>query len=652
MPVLNTRKPGYTPQTVLETTYKGFPGGLNVYFTDDEIKRSELAQADNCMLVGEGVVTGRWGTQPYFLAGSGYVRDLNTYNNIQTSTKELLAVTDAGLLVKKSGASYSVITGASFASGAIVSSTQMSNNMYYTSSSTNFSKYNGTNLTTYTGISRPTLSGGVSLISGATGTATWSYKITAFSQTGETLASPAVTRSLLSFDRDQMRINVAWTQPSTASTALKGFGVYAGLPGEETLIATVGPDQRNFIDDGYSLSTVFSPTADTTAGVKAKFIKRFDDRLILAGIANDPTMVMISGKYPFEDRFNWQSGGGFVKIAPDSGDEITGIEIVGSNSVGAALAPSILVFMKNSVHQIVLNFVTIGVYSVLNPIVQVISPVGASSNKSIVNIQNNTFYIGRLGLQSVGQEAAYLNQIRTSEVSARIRPFFEGFTEDNLEQVSAGYMDYKYLFSFPSTKETMMYDYQRACFMGSWKTPFAVTTWHEFIDTSGETYYLAGSDDGIVREFSGNYKTDSGTTIIKTLKTKKEDFNNWSVLKVMRLMYTLFRNVKGAVNVNVILENRGGGTEIVSKTFSVSNEGGLTGWGNDLWGTAKWGTSNGNILSNSPLDTIRWLNLYKTARTIQIEISQNARNTQFELSDIKISATVQPEGSLSSSLRI
>ena len=652
MPVLNNRRPNYTPQRVLEQSYEGFPGGLNLFYTPTEIKKTELVQADNCMLIGNGIVTGRWGSQTYFSAGSGYIRDLNKYENIQTATNELLAITDRGFLVKKSGTSSTIITGASFASGAVISSTQLGNNMYFASDSTNFTKYDGTNLSVYTGISRPTLSGGVSLISGATGTATWSYKITAFSQTGETLASPAVTRSLLSFDRANMLINVAWTQPSTASTAIKGFGVYAGLPGEETLIATVGPDQRNFIDNGYALSTVFSPTTDTTSGVKAKYIKRFDDRLILAGIDGNPTQVLISGKYPNQDRFNWQSGGGYVLVAPDSGDEITGLEIVGSNSVGAALAPSILVFMKNSVHQIVLNYVSIGEYSVLNPIVQVISPVGASSHKSIVNIQNNTFYVGRLGLQTVGQEAAYLNQIRTSEVSARVRPFFQGFDETDLSHAGSGYMDYKYLVSFPTTKQTMIYDYERAAFMGDWKTPFGITTWLEYLDSAGETHYLAGCTDGIVREFSANYKSDSGEAIKRTIKTKKEDFGNWSVLKVMRLLYALFRNVNGSVNINIILENRAGGTEVISKSFSVSTETGSTGWGSDLWGTAKWGQTLGTIGSIQPFDIIRWLNLYKTARTIQVEVSQLATETQFQLADIRISATEQPEGSLSSSLRI
>jgi hypothetical protein len=654
MPLLFNQARAYQPQSVYEATYKGFNGGLNTFFKPTEVKKTELVQADNCMLIGAGVVTGRWGSQIYFKAGNSEVTWMGTYQNISSSASiQLLATTNDGYLVKQSGASYTQITGASFASGSVISGSQLGNNLYIVSDTLNYTKYDGSVLTTYTSISRPSVSvSAASFISGATGTATWSYKATAFSTTGETLPSTSVLVNNVNYDRTLFRVNFAWTQPSTASNAITGFGIYAGLPGEETLIATVGPNVRSIVDDGLGFSSTFPPTADTTGGVKAKYIKRFDDRLIIAGIPSDPTMVMISGKYPYQDRFNWQNGGGYIRIAPDSGDEIVGIEVISSGNLGVNGNPSVLIFMKNTVHQMILEYITIGEYSILNPTVQQLAPVGANSFKSIKNIQNNTFYIGRQGLQTVGQEASYLNQIRTAEVSARIRPYMDSFTDKQLENMASGYMDYKYLFSEKETKQTMVYDYERGAFIGAWKTPFGITHWLDYFDNNGKEYYLAGSTDGNVREFSTNYQSDSGTAIIKTLKTKKEDFNNWSVLKVMRILYLLFRNVSGSINVNIILENRSGGTDIIAKSFEVIGETGGTGWGTDLWSTHLWGQTNTNVTQASPTDIIRWINLYKTARTIQIEVSQTATETQFEFADMKISATLQPEGSLSAQLKI
>ncbi len=182
MPVLNTRTPSYSPQPRYQSVYDGFPGGLNLYYTPTEIQKTELVQADNCMLIGAGVVTGRWGSQTYFSTGSTTIRMLEKYENLNTSVNELLVVTDTGYLRKKSGTSTTVVTGVSFASGAIVNSTQIANYQYLVSSSTKFSRYDGTNVSVYNGISAPA-SVTVAYVSGATGTATWSYRITAFSKT-------------------------------------------------------------------------------------------------------------------------------------------------------------------------------------------------------------------------------------------------------------------------------------------------------------------------------------------------------------------------------------------------------------------------------------------------------------------------------------
>ncbi len=87
-------------------------------------------------------------------------------------------------------------------------------------------------------------------------------------------------------------------------------------------------------------------------------------------------------------------------------------------------------------------------------------------------------------------------------------------------------------------------------------------------------------------------------------------------------------------------------------SFSLTGSTGGTGWGTDLWGSHNWGTSNTNVITPTPQDIIRWSSLYKTGRNVQFQIVQNDTETNFQLVDIKLSATLQPEGSLSSSLRI
>jgi len=649
MPRLNIPAEAFKPAGTVEVTYEGFNGGLNTFFADTEIKRNEMSTADNTMLIGKGIVTGRWGSEDYFLAGIGDVKLLDEYNNVQTSQSDLLAITDTGYLVKKSNASFSIITGASFASTAIVSGTQLGNNYYIVSDSTNLVRYNGTNLVPYIGINAPTISG-VSRLSGATGTTTWSYKITALTASGETLPSTAALITNLPADYTLLNNQIGWGVVSTASGVLTGYALYRGLPGEETFIANAGVQATTFLDNGLPQSdTIFPPTTNTTSGVKAKYIKRFEDRLVIAGIYNDPTMVMISGKYPYQDRFNWNYGGGYVRVSPDSGDEITGIEVAGTTSIGATTNSSILIFMKEKAFQMIIPTVELGNYLVLNPQYQEIAPVGASSFGGIVNIRNNTFYFGREGINTVGAEAAYLNQVRTKEVSARIRPTILSYDDNVKASATGGYMDYKYLLSF-SNKQTIVYDYERASFVGIWKTPFVITKWFKYIDSNGIENYLVGCDDGFVRKFSNVIHSDSGTQINKTVRFKREDFNRFNVMKTIQSFYLLFRNVSGTININFIIEDKNG-LRTIAKSINIETTTGKTGWGTNIWGTKKWGQTINSVVAFLG-DIIRWGYLYKTARTLQLEITTNQAQSNFEFVNFKATAQYQPEGSLPPSYRI
>jgi len=649
MPRLNIPGAAFRPAGAVEITYEGFNGGLNTFFADTEIRRNELSTADNVYLIGKGIITGRWGSENYFLAGSGEVKLLDEYNNIQTSQSDLLAITDAGYLVKKSNASYSIVTGASFASGAVVSGTQLGNNYYIVSSSTNLVKYNGTNLIPYSGVSTPVISG-VSRLSGATGTTTWSYKITALTASGETLPSTAALITNSPADYTFLNNLITWSTVSAASGLLTGYALYRGLPGEETFIGNAGTAATTFLDNGIPQSdTIFPPTTNTTTGVKAKYIKRFEDRLVIAGIANDPTMVMISGKYPYQDRFSWTYGGGYIRVSPDSGDEITGIEVAGTTSIGATTNSSILIFMKEKTFQMVLSTVELGNYLVLNPIYQEIAPIGASSFNSVVNIRSNTFYFGREGIQTVGAEAAYLNQIRTREVSARIRPTIQEYDDTVKNSASGGYMDYKYFLSF-NNKDTIVYDYERAAFVGIWKTPFTINKWYKYIDSSGNENYLVGCADGYVRRFSNLLHNDSGTVINKTVRLKREDFNRFNVMKTIQSFYLLFRNITGTVNVNFIIEDKNG-LRTIAKSINVESTTGRTGWGTALWGAKKWGQSINSVVAFLG-DIIRWGYLYKTARTLLLEITTTQAQANFEFVNFKVTAQYQPEGSLPPSYRI
>lgn len=656
MPFRGGNVPTYKAAKDIEVKYESFNGGWNNLFKPTELKPNELAQADNLMLIGQGTPTGRWGSTPYHLAGEvGRVRLLDAYYNSLTSTNLLLTITDSGYLVKKSDASYTIITGASFPSGSNYFGTQLGNNFYINGPSINFLKFDGSNLIPYVALSVPT---NVSLaqLSAASGFNTYNWLITATSLTGETIGSVAKSLTSLPLDLTQTSVRVSWNTVSATASTLTGYNIYRGFPGDETYIASVGPSATQFIDTGTpQADTIFPPLADTTGGPRARFRLKFDDRIVLAGLDGDPSRVLISARYPNHDRFSAIDGGGYILVSPNDGDDITGLGIAGNQGMavsGSSLpASAILVYKRNSTYRVTLSITQLGNYNILDPQAQFLSNTGASSADTIKAVENDTYSFGVKGLNSTGQEPNFLNQIRTNEISARIRPYVQSLSDSDFKEATAAYIDFKYLLSFPIRRETIVYDHERLCFMGPWKTPFGITKWLKYFDPSGQETWLAGTDTvPYVQQFSSSYSSDNGTAIAKSLRTKKEDMGNWSIFKVLKLFYVLFRNIRGSVTINLRIEDRTGNT-VTTKSFAITSALGNGGWGGDQWGTQEWGLSTATVVLTGD-ELVRYSNIYKNCRVVQIEILTSGANDNFEFLATRMTANSLGDQSLPSPDRV
>lgn len=641
------RTPTFRPQKDESLDWPSFNGGWNSFSKPTELRPNELNQADNLMLSGVGTPTGRWGSLTYMTVGTGRTRLLDAYYNSTASANYLLTINDTGLLYKKSGASGTLITGASFASGSVYQSTQLGGNTYIAASPKPFIKFDGTNLIPYVALSTPT-NVSVAMLSSASGYSTWSWIVTANTRTGQTLPSLAKTLASLPLDLTKTSIKVSWNAVSSAPSILTGYTVYRGTPGNETFLASVDSSSTSFIDVGDPASaTIFPPATDSTAGSVAKYIIRLDDRLVLAGFQNDPSRVEITARYPYHESTSAIDGGAYCYVSPNDGDEIMGLGITHIQTT----TPLIVVYKKYSTHIITLSSITLGNYSILNPIPVLLSASsGVSSGDTVVPVENDTYSFGRKGLYSTGQEAQYLNQIRSNELSARIRPYIQNLTDADFREACAAYIDYKYILSFPSKKETIIFDRQRMAFMGPWKTPFGITKWFKYYDESGNEVWLAGCDDGVVREFSSSFISDDGTTIVKTLRTKKESMGDWNMMKMLKYFYFLFRNVRGQVTINLRIEGRDGNT-ITTKTTTISSELAGSGWGNDQYGDQMFGDTDATV-SISGDELARYSIIYKQFRVLQVEVVADQPNSNFEFLGVRATAVGLGSQSLPSKLKI
>lgn len=644
------REPPYKPPKTLQLDWDTFKGGLNTLLRQTEIKDNELAQADNLKLVGKGVPTKREGSANYFLTapsvatGAQRVRGLKgvLFASGASGENELIALSDHGILVKKNGASYTNILGASYASGYNAEMVQVYNSIYITNGFNNLTKYNGMSIFGFTQLSKPT---GVQVtnLSGVSGTFTRSFRISAFNNVGETIASDAVLVSNTPQDLTTTLLRITWTTSSPAS-GVAGYGVYGVDQGDERFITSLDPSTLRYDYQGVPepSNLVFPSAADTTSGPIAKYIISHKDKLVLGNIQGYPSRISWSGGGSNVDKFNWRFGGGYVDIDKDAGDEVKGL---------IEFQDAIIVFKERSVWKVTL---AASGDLVIPTVTMIIRGVGAVSHKTIKHVENDVFFLSRKGVFTLGNEPNFLNVLRTNEVSARIRPIFQTLTSSQLEQACAIYQDNKYRLAYPSTSankntKEIIYDRERLAWMGPNTYPAVPAVYEVYYDSDNNEKLVWGdSDDNFVTEFSNSTSNDKGVKIQTILLTKKTAFDNTFRFKQVKNLYSNWRNVFGSPFVNIILETRTGAVgSAQSFTISASNSG--TGWGFDKWGTVKWGNTLGAGSSSGSNDLAKRTRINKVGRTVQVEVTTTGNNDRYELLSLQLQAQELGEGIIPSS---
>jgi hypothetical protein len=651
MPQLFTRDSQYQVAKPVNVDWNNFRGGLNSLLKETEIKDNELAQANNLKLIGQGVPTKREGTDNYFLTaasvatGSQRVRGLKgvLFASGVSGVNELLSISDAGLLVKKSGASYSIVSGFSYASGYNAEIVQSFNNVYIVNGFNKLTKYNGVSIYPFIGISKPTGLTATNL-SGVSGTFQRAFRISAFNGVGETIASDAVLISNTPQDLTDTTIRLNWTTASPASL-VAGYAVYGYDQGDERLITTVDPStlRYDYFGTPEPSNLVFPSAADTTEGPVSKFVISHKDKIVLGNLSGFPSRISWSGGGVNIDKFNWRYGGGYVDIDKDSGDRITGL---------IEFQDSIVVFKERSIWQVTL---AVSGDLVIPTIKMIMRGVGCVSHRTIRYVENDVFFLSRRGVFTIGNEANYVgNVLRTNELSVKIRPIFETLTDSQLASACAVYSDYKYRLAYPSSGNTtnnkeVIYDRERTCWMGPNDYPATPAIYEVYYDGDNKENLIWGdTNDNYVTRFSADYPNDKGKKIETSLRTKKTSLGDDFNYKNIKEVFSNWRNISGSPFVSINLETRTG-EKSSGNGFSVSSSKSGTGWGFDKWGTFKWGTTSGSGSGEGSGDIIKRTRVNEISRTVQAEVTTSGTNDKYELLGLRINGTRLGRGYLPTS---
>lgn len=579
----------------LKSKINSFNRGLNKLVSNTQLKSNELSEAVNIQLIEDGkVMCPRMGQAYYGAEVGSKVTGLTGYYKAD-GTRELIRMCGT-TLQKYNAGSWDNISGFAYTTGLDADMVTAYDNLYICNGTDVLTKYDGTSISSFTSLDAPVMTS-VTRTGGSAGSYTFSYKVTAVSENGETLPSSAGTATV---NQATLSSTVYMTIVWEASENAVGYNIYGRKDGSWYFIAYVeGGSTLSYIDNGTITPTeVFAPPeANTTQGPKGKYIASYKDTIFIYGDPDNPSRLYYSGGGDKVDDFSIGNGGGFIDISKNDGTVGTGM---------IQYRNTLIVFKEDSIYQF--DFTSSGLPS----ITQINPAVGAISRRSIVMVENDIYFASRRGIFTVGNEPGFsFDVLRTNEISARIRPVFQQINASYMSDIAAIYAtadNYNLvIFAYTPAGETtnskaIVFDRERLAWY-EW-TDIQANCWTQYNPSlqGGATRVLYGDDSsGYVKQILTG-SDDFGSGIHGYFKTASDDFGDLNVYKNLRDIDIIMRNPQGSVTLDILSD--GITTE---KTVSINTIYPSINWGHYVFSSFLLGESYGTGISSQDENVIRTL---------------------------------------------
>lgn len=601
----------------------GFVKGLNVLQDESLIDDSELSLSKNSILVVDGIKK-RSGSE-YLGSSSGS----RVYGGVgyYTSSNERFVIREGGTSLQYYNGSNvpTNISGATMTTGKRTEFAMARNTLYVENGTDNLVKVTVSGgvpvATTFTALTTPV---GVSVTqNGTTGSTNYSYRISAFNSTGETLASVSTTISngnaTLSTTNN---IAVAWTAVSGAT----GYNIYgrqaAAYNGVgETKLATVATNAYTDTGTDTASAILTPPEGNSTGGQKGSMIIYALSRLWVSGDSANPSRLFYSGAGVQIDDFSTAYSGGWVDVSKNDGDEITGI---------AYYQNVIIIFKHRSVWKF--TFTSAG----LPQLELITNEVGCESHRTIRSVNNDLWFLakkdGRPAIYSLGNVQNYFNALRTTERSLKISSgsLLNSANIGQLQNACGFYFRNLYLLCIAHGSSTTnnrwyVWDTRFNAWVGYWDG-MSANALFTYTDADGneELYYCDETTGYIVKMFTGT--DDNGTAISWQIQTKNFMQQYFDQYKIYRNPILWFKDVVGAGITGYIITDG----LFSSGSFNVTPFVSGIGAGFDIPGVMIVGTSSGSATSSARSDQPMELITTKIARSLKIELDDSNALSDFK----------------------
>lgn len=632
---------GQLPQRTWK--FDGFNLGVNTFSLLTELKGNELNSMVNMELIGKRSIRPRRGGSRLGsdLAGS-QIDGLLQYKE-GSSTNQILAIANGEMRKYNSSLSaWQTVSGASFTTGLRTRSTKLRSASYLGNGVDDFTKYDGTNLSTFTAIAAPI---GLAVAQqGTTGTTAYDYAVTTITAKGESLPTSVVSITDGNETLDNTNfIRVTFTRKTDAQVI--GYNVYGrkasgtGITLMRYIEQPTSGTTITFDDDGSITPQVWlPPDGDSTDGIKATIWEQLRGSLVAAGDPNQPHRFFFSGTGEKYESFSPAHNGGWADIRP--GDNDTGI---------TGLAPfesRIVIGKQNSVHSFYFST------STGDAIIQeLITYVGVGAPGSMVVMENDIAFIdSERKFRILGYEPNFQSSIRTTSLSeGRTQSLFDQIDQTYIDNCEAVYHKGRYLLACTAsgaTKNNMIlaYDRRYLAFLGKWTgSNTHVGCWLVWDGLDNTRRLFAGaSDSSTVFQFDVEEQLiDYDDTAVETLlRTGDIDHDSFGQKKLFKWADFRLYRITGTVKLKVIFDG--------SKTYDITerefNSASITtGYGTVQYGTTQYGVSTGAGASVSDLDKPYRKELYQIANTLGFEISKTKAQTDFVLVSARGESLMLPE---------
>lgn len=306
----------------------------------------------------------------------------------------------------------------------------------------------------------------------------------------------------------------------------------------------------------------------------------------------------------------------FIDVLPDDGDSIRGLGI---------FQDTVIIFKQFSIYSMTLD-------DTGSPTITLITrAAGCVAHKSIVNVENDLYFLSREGVRVLGNQANYFNSIRTSILSRQIQPIIDTIDEPNFEKANATYFNKQYILTVATTTgnpdKTLVYHTE----YNGWSVWDNINsdTLLRYINSSSEQKLLFLAHEGTqIYQFTPGIYTDNGSPISSYLLSKVFDFRNPDITKYFVDLGLMFRTISGQISLEIYTE----GNVLFGGEVGLAGNPVTDGMGITMLGETMLGLGGGTAgTAEAFADTIRRVVIKTRSTTIRFKISNDRNNENFVL---------------------